>query len=163
MKLSLCKIAPIGTHKVPTHFLPRRLACDMRACVCHCYYHRSVFLFLFSPSVFCFWPTLGNLLCAKICSPQYFGITRRYMHGNFFFTKKKKIFERFFDFLRPAFGHGRLGHPQSLEYSSSFLLGLYLCCMESVWKYFSGVRTKNIILQCSIQHWSGCFDTLFCN
>ena len=27
------------------------------------------------------------------------------------------IFKRFFDFLRQAFGHGRLGHPQSLEYS----------------------------------------------
>ena len=27
------------------------------------------------------------------------------------------IFERFCYFLRPAFGHGRLGHPQSLEYS----------------------------------------------
>ena len=26
------------------------------------------------------------------------------------------IFERFFYFLRPAFGHGRLGHPQSLEF-----------------------------------------------
>ena len=27
-----------------------------------------------------------------------------------------QYFERFFDFLRPAFGHGRLDHPQSLEY-----------------------------------------------
>ena len=35
----------------------------------------------------------------------------------FFPPKKKVIFERFFYFLRPAFGHGRLGHPQSLEYS----------------------------------------------
>ena len=26
------------------------------------------------------------------------------------------IFKRFFDFLRSAFGHGRLGQPQSLEY-----------------------------------------------
>ena len=26
------------------------------------------------------------------------------------------IFWTFFCFLRPAFGHGRLGHPQSLEY-----------------------------------------------
>ena len=40
----------------------------------------------------------------------------------FFLQKKKLIFERFFDFSRPAFGHGRLGHPQSLEYcvSSSY-------------------------------------------
>ena len=37
--------------------------------------------------------------------------------GNFyFFTKKSWFFGGFLDFLRPAFGHGRLGHPQSLEY-----------------------------------------------
>ena len=37
--------------------------------------------------------------------------------GNFyFFTKKSRFFCGFLDFLRPAFGHGRLGHPQSLEY-----------------------------------------------
>ena len=29
---------------------------------------------------------------------------------------QKKKFERFYDFLRPVFGHGRLGHPQFLEY-----------------------------------------------
>ena len=29
-------------------------------------------------SVFCFRPTSGNLPCAKICFPQYFGITRSY-------------------------------------------------------------------------------------
>ena len=33
-----------------------------------------------------------------------------------FLRRKKLVFERFVDFLRPAFGHGRLGHPQSLEY-----------------------------------------------
>ena len=63
----------------------------------------------------------GNLPCVKICFPQYFGITRRYMQnknlGNFLFNKKKVDFRAFFfDFLGPAFGHGRLGHPQSLEY-----------------------------------------------
>ena len=31
-----------------------------------------------------------------------------------FFKEKKLIFRLFFCFLRPAFGHGRLGHPQSL-------------------------------------------------
>ena len=31
------------------------------------------------------------------------------------------IFWTFFFFLRPAFGHGRLGHPESLEYSSNVL------------------------------------------
>ena len=36
---------------------------------------------------------------------------------NFIFLRKKAdFFGRFFCFLRPAFGHGRLGHPQSLEY-----------------------------------------------
>ena len=44
---------------------------------------QSFFLFLFS--VFCFWPTSGNLPCAKICFPQYFGITRRYMQKNISF------------------------------------------------------------------------------
>ena len=34
----------------------------------------------------------------------------------FFFYKKKLILGRFSNFLWPAFGHGRLGHPQSLEY-----------------------------------------------
>ena len=32
------------------------------------------------------------------------------------------IFERFFYFLQPAFGHGRLGHPQSLEYLFNFYI-----------------------------------------
>merc|ERR1739838_1199818 len=58
----------------------------------------------------------------KICFPQYFGITRRYMQkkilflGNYFPPQKKRSFSRDFS-RRPAFGHGRLGHPQSLEYS----------------------------------------------
>ena len=45
--------------------------------------------------------------------------------GNFFFYEKKQIFECFSDSLWPAFGHGRLGHPQSLE---------YLCCINVVKK-----------------------------
>ena len=32
------------------------------------------------------------------------------------------IFRTFFCFLRLAFGHGRLGHPQSLEY--------FFCCLK---------------------------------
>ena len=35
------------------------------------------------------------------------------------------IFERFFDFLRPAFGHGRLGHPESLEYLNTIYWALF--------------------------------------
>ena len=49
----------------------------------------SLSFFLSLSSVFCFWPTSRNL-----------------------------IFGRFFFLLQPAFGHGRLGHPQSLEYST---------------------------------------------
>ena len=37
--------------------------------------------------------------------------------GKFYFLK---IFWPFFCFLRPASGHGRLGHPQSLEYFCSY-------------------------------------------
>ena len=44
-------------------------------------------------SVFCFSPTSVNLPCAKICFPQYFGISRRN-------TKKKKKNQVIFIFLR---------------------------------------------------------------
>ena len=64
----------------------------------------SLFSFFFF-SVFCFWPTSGNLPCVKICVPQYFGITRRYMQnkifflGNFYFLREKKlIFACYFTF-----------------------------------------------------------------
>ena len=51
-----------------------------------------------------------------ICKKKYF------FGGKFYFFKKKKLFfGRFFYFLRPAFSHGHLGHPQSLEYF--FLFG----------------------------------------
>ena len=62
----------------------RHLTWRLQCVVFHCFYHHSVFLFSFL-SVFCFWPTSGNLPCAKICFPQYFSITRRYMpkKGNF--------------------------------------------------------------------------------
>ena len=36
-------------------------------------------------SAFYFSPTSGNLPCVKICFPQYFGITRRYMQKKYFF------------------------------------------------------------------------------
>ena len=55
------------------------------------------------------WPWV--LACAMrslaIVITQYFGITGRYMHQKM-------------NFLRPAFVHGRMGHPQSLEYLSFF-------------------------------------------
>ena len=60
-----------------------------RACVRHTWWRTKRSWPLFSPtffssffffSAFYFSPTSGNLPCKKICSPQYFGITRRYMH-----------------------------------------------------------------------------------
>ena len=57
----------------------------------------------------------------------------------YFCEKKKIIFERFFYFLRPAFGHGCLGHPQSLKYffyvfcigpTSGKLPRLKICCPQ---------------------------------
>ena len=45
----------------------------------------SLSFFLSLSFVFCFCPTSGNLPCVKICFPQYFGITRRYMQKKYFF------------------------------------------------------------------------------
>ena len=66
-------------------------------------------------SVFCFWPTSVKLPRVKICFPQYFGITRRYMQkkkilGNFFLPQKKRSFSRDFS-RRPAFGRGAWTNP----------------------------------------------------
>ena len=55
--------------------------------------------------------------------------------GKFYFFKKKTVlFWRFFCFLRPAFGHGRLGHPQSLEYY--FPIGFVGYTLESCLENF---------------------------
>ena len=43
----------------------------------HCYYWLSLFLFLLSLYVFCFWPTLGKLPKLKFCSTPFLGTTRR--------------------------------------------------------------------------------------
>ena len=48
-----------------------------------------------------------------------------------FLRKKKQIFRPIFCFLRPAFGHGRLGHPQSLEYHLLFCVIMY--CLVLSW------------------------------
>ena len=67
-----------------------------RACVRHTWWRTKrswplfsptfffFFLFSFFFSAFYFAPTSGNLPCVKICFPQYFGITRRYMQNDFF-------------------------------------------------------------------------------
>ena len=56
--------------------------------------------------------------------------------GNFHFLS-------FFDFLRPAFSHGRLGHPQSLEYLLMYLLSglLILKVVKDLLKRPSGAVT----------------------
>ena len=66
-------------------FWPRRLACAMRSLAIVITIVQSLFLSL--SSVFCFLPTSGNLPCAKICFPQYFGITRRYMQNKYIFLR----------------------------------------------------------------------------
>ena len=61
------------------------------------------FFFFFFFSAFYFSPTSGNLPCVKICFPQYFDITRRYMQKkNIFFQviflppRKKGHFRKIF-------------------------------------------------------------------
>ena len=68
-----------------------------RACVCQTWWRTKRSWPLFSPTFFFFFhfsfffsafyfsPTSGNLPCVKICLPQYFGVTRRYMQKNIFF------------------------------------------------------------------------------
>ena len=89
------------------------------------YFSLSFFLSFFFSYAFCFSPTSGNLPCVKICFPQYFVITRRYMQKNIFlgyfiFLRKKLIFGRFVFFSQPAFGHG-----------IDLLLGLKSCCLPT--------------------------------
>ena len=62
----------------------------------------------------------GVLVCAMhncvawpLLSPT-FGLL--FLRLLLFFYEKNLFFGRFFCFLQPAFSHGRLGHPQSLEY-----------------------------------------------
>ena len=67
-----------------------------RACVRHSWWRTKrswplfsptffFFLFLSSFYAFCFSPTSGYLPCVKICFPQYFGITRRYMQKKYIY------------------------------------------------------------------------------
>ena len=87
----MCAKSTIGI----THFF---LYWSRRACVRHTWWRTKRSWPLFSPtffffsffffSAFYFSPTSGNLPCVKICFPQYFCITRRYVQkkiGNFDF------------------------------------------------------------------------------
>ena len=85
----------------------------------HCFYHRSVSLsFFLSFSVFCF----------------HFGET------------PKADFLAFFNFLRPAFGHGCLGHQQSLEYLYNFYFLRKKELYSGVFSDFYGQRSGCKIL-----------------
>ena len=92
---------------------PCVLACTMRSLAIVIPNFRSHCFFLLR---FLLLTHFGESPVCEIILPQYFGITRRYKVNFIFFKEKKVIFGRFFCFLRPAFGHCRLGHPQSLEY-----------------------------------------------
>ena len=62
-----------------------------------------------------FSPTFALCLFLRLLLLTHFGESP--MCKIIFVFKQKKVFFRpFFCFLSPAFGHGRLGHPQSLEY-----------------------------------------------
>ena len=101
-----------------TLFWPRRLACAMRSLAIVITIVQSLFLsfFLsFLSSVFCFWPNRGIFRVWKFVSPQYFGICKINL-GNFYFFLFKWLSSFFVVFFRSAFGHGRLGQLQSLEY-----------------------------------------------
>ena len=72
---------------------PGMLACEAG----HCFHLLFSFFFLFFFLRLLLSSTSGNLPCVKICFPQYFGITRRYMQkkqflGNFYFFTKKTDF-----------------------------------------------------------------------
>ena len=54
-----------------------------------------------------------------------------FLGANFIFFRKKGDFSDVFCFLRPAFGHGRLGHPQSLEYVQMFSEGCQFVVLKS--------------------------------
>ena len=89
------------------------------------FFFLSFFFFLFSYA-FCFSPTSGNLPCVKICFPQYFGITRRYMQKIFCLGNFYSFTSVFSYFLRPAFSHGRLGQPQSHEFCILFSFCVFI-------------------------------------
>ena len=85
--------------------------------------------------------------------------------GKFNFVKKKRCYFRpFFCFLSPAFGHGRLGHPQSLEYyvfcflpTSGKLTRLKICIPQ----YFDitmQTKTKNLRTK---NRFSGVFSSFY--
>ena len=95
-------------------FWPRRLACAMRAqCVAWPLLLPSFSLSSSFSQSFAFDPLRGNSYVWKFFPPIFWPKKI----GNFYFFTKKTDFLLSLDFFWPAFGHGRLGHPQSLEYS----------------------------------------------
>ena len=86
----------------------------------HCFhllsfFFLSFFFFFFFFSAFYFSPTSENLPCVKICFPQYFGITRRYMHKiNIFLGKKADFRARFRNGQRSVTEPGPTPSPWSI-------------------------------------------------
>ena len=67
---------------------PHVVADEAKLAIVFTYFFLSFFFLSFSFSyAFCFSPTSGNLPCVKICFPQYFGITRRYMQNKYIFWR----------------------------------------------------------------------------
>ena len=78
---------------------PPVVADEVKLAIVFTYFFSSFFLFFFFYA-FCFPPTSVKLPSVKICFPQYFGITRRYMQkknrSNFYFFTEKTDFRAFF-------------------------------------------------------------------
>ena len=74
------------------------------------------------------------------------------------------IFQTFFCFLRPAFGHGRLGHPQSLKYLKYFgitrryFFWFFRGAKNSHWKAWPWHKHKTQVQRRSL--WPKCFTKL---
>ena len=110
---------------VISSFGPKKIGPDVLACATrgggrseagHCF-HLLFFSFFFSYA-FCFSATSRKLPCVKICFPQYFGITRRYMQKKnniflviFIFLRKKTDFRAFFRLFKASVRLRPLGPP----------------------------------------------------
>ena len=112
---NLQRVPIYRTHLVLLMPILAQAACVRHAQLGHCYYHRSLFLFLFF--FFFLRLVLTHFGESPVCENLFPPIIQ---HNQKICAKKMggffKKMGRFFYFLRPVFGHGRMGHPQSLEY-----------------------------------------------
>ena len=93
-------------------------ACVRHACLCAPCVAWPLLLPMFALLLFLFWPRRllthfgESPVCENLFPPIFWHNQKLYAIfflklGNFNFFTKKQIFQRFFNFLRPAFGHGR--------------------------------------------------------